>query len=117
MLAPRQHAPPSASRTLPNLRLYTISVSQSVGLFVCLQLRTPLFSGCDLNSPLVAHAQGANAPFSGLVATLAAAQILGAAGGGAGGAPGADYTRHVVFTALAGETWGWVSSLVQFSLA
>lgn len=49
-------------------------------------------------------AQGANAPFSGLIAMLAAAQILGAS------AHTSAYTRHVVFTALAGETWGYMGS-------
>lgn len=60
------------------------------------------------------RAQGADAPLSGLVATLTALQLLtGAAnsgGGGNPGAPGADYQRQLVFVALAGEPWGYMGS-------
>lgn len=67
----------------------------------------PSKAGChkDGRSPacslhLRCFMQGANAPFSGLIAMLAAAQIVGRGGGAA------DFTRHIVFAGLAGETWG-----------
>eukprot|EP00887_Chlorella_sp_A99_P003619 scaffold7.g3619.t1 len=50
-------------------------------------------------------ATGAESSVSGLIALLAAANILGSAP-----APGAAYSRHVVFGALAGEAWGHMGS-------
>ena len=49
-------------------------------------------------------AVGAESPASGLIAMLAAAQLLGSAGG----AP--RYRRRLVFAALAGEPWGLMGS-------
>ncbi|KAI8468238.1 MAG: Nicastrin-domain-containing protein [Monoraphidium minutum] len=50
--------------------------------------------------------QGADAPLSGLVALLAAADILGAAPP----ARSRAYARQIVFLALAGEPWGYMGS-------
>ncbi|GAB4818162.1 hypothetical protein N2152v2_005208 [Parachlorella kessleri] len=63
-----------------------------------------LLASTDTTAFFHEKAQGANAPVSGLIAVLAAAQILGM-GGGAG-----DFTRRVLFGALAGETWGYMGS-------
>ena len=49
-------------------------------------------------------AVGAESPASGLIAMLAAAQLLGSAGGAA------RYRRRLVFAALAGEPWGLMGS-------
>ena len=48
--------------------------------------------------------QGAEAPLSGLIALLAAAEILG----NSKLAPG--YERRLVFAAFAGEPWGYMGS-------
>ena len=48
--------------------------------------------------------QGAEAPLSGLIALLAAAEILG----NSTLAPG--YKRRLVFAAFAGEPWGYMGS-------
>jgi hypothetical protein len=56
---------------------------------------------------LPAWSQGVDAPMSGLIAMLAAASILGNAGG-AGAAP--RYAKRIAFAALAGEPWGYMGS-------
>lgn len=48
--------------------------------------------------------QGAEAPLSGLIALLAAAEILGNSSMAAG------YQRRLVFAAFAGEPWGYMGS-------
>lgn len=48
--------------------------------------------------------QGAEAPLSGLIAMLAAAEILGNSTHAQG------YERRLVFAALAGEPWGYMGS-------
>ena len=48
--------------------------------------------------------QGADAPISGLIAMLAAAEILG------NSSQASSYEKRVVFLALAGEPWGYMGS-------
>ena len=60
-------------------------------------------SSC-LHKESVCWLQGAEAPLSGLVALLAAAEVLGNA------SAATNYTRRLVFAALAGEPWGLMGS-------
>lgn len=54
---------------------------------------------------------GADAPVSGLIAMLAAAQLLGSANASAALAgAGGRYRRRLVFAAMAGEPWGLMGS-------
>lgn len=56
-------------------------------------------------------AEGADAPVSGLIAMLAAAEVLGSSNASAAmAAAGARYQRRLVFAALAGEPWGLMGS-------
>lgn len=56
-------------------------------------------------------AVGADAPVSGLIAMLAAAEALGSSNATAAlAAAGARYQRRLVFAALAGEPWGMMGS-------
>ncbi len=56
-------------------------------------------------------AVGADAPVSGLIAMLAAAEALGSSNASAAlAAAGARYQRRLVFAALAGEPWGLMGS-------
>lgn len=56
-------------------------------------------------------AVGADAPVSGLIAMLAAAEVLGSSNATAAlAAAGARYQRRLVFAALAGEPWGMMGS-------
>lgn len=56
------------------------------------------------------HSQGADGPLSGLVAMLAALNILQTTLNTADSYAGSSYSKRIVFLALAGEPWSYMGS-------
>ena len=73
--------------------------SQCISSATVQKVKTAINACCDQTS-----LQGAEAPLSGLIAMLAAAEILG------NNTLNAQYERRLVFAAFAGEPWGYMGS-------
>ena len=73
-------------------------------MHICASLRNNKIAAAHDNILALSVLQGADAPKSGLVAMLAAAEIVG------NSSLAASFKRRIVFAALAGEPWGYMGS-------